>query len=147
MGGQAVHIAEAIADGGALREDQEVLAILDNLHGGLHGLNVRRASRHREGAQLADEPGQGLVVEEGLLRHDTEVIVMGQAHADEHRIPVAGVVGAQQRPVLGEVFQALHLEPEDPLDEPPDGPVQELKEHPGSFPGSAPPLPAGCRRS
>ena len=147
VGGQAVHIAEAISDGGALREDQEVLAVTDDLHGGLHGPDVRRAPGHGEGAQFADKPGQGLVVEEGLLRHDAEVIVMGKADADEHRVPVAGVVGAEQDAVAGEVFQALRLEAEDPLDEPPDGPVQELKEHPGSFPGSAPPPPGGLRRN
>ena len=44
VGRQTVHIANAVVDGGALREDQQVVAGSDGLHSSLDGLDIR-ASR------------------------------------------------------------------------------------------------------
>ena len=56
MGRQAVRLADAVPDHGSLREDQQVLAVPDGLHGGLDRLDICAAPIYRERASHPDEP-------------------------------------------------------------------------------------------
>ena len=108
VGRQAVCLADAVPDGGTLREDQQIVAALDGLNGCFHRLNVRTAPVHRECAPYPDDPCQNGIPEQFLLAHDAKPVIHGQCRCQHQRVPVAGVICHQQRAVTRQVFQALN---------------------------------------
>ena len=96
VGRQAICLADAVSDGGALRENQQIVAALNGLDGGFHRLNVRTAPVHGECAPHPDDPCQNGILEQFLLAHDTEPVIHGQRRGQHQRVPVAGVICHQQ---------------------------------------------------
>ena len=108
VGRQAICLADAVSDGGALREDQQIVAALNGLDGGFHRLNIRTAPVHGECAPHPDDPCQNGIPEQFLLAHDAKPVIHGQRRGQHQRVPVAGVIRHQQRAVARQVFQALN---------------------------------------
>ena len=78
------------ADAGALGEDHDGLAALEQRQGRGHRLLVGRAALDREGAEAVEEPADERVLEQLLLGH--EVDRAAEAAADRERVEEAAVV-------------------------------------------------------
>ena len=89
---------------GALREHQQIVPALDGLQGVFHRLDVPLSPVHGEGAQLPQHPVKDPVAEQLFLGHDVEPVVHRDLQCHQHRVPVAVVVGAQERAVLRQVL-------------------------------------------
>ena len=112
----------------ALRKDQQADAVLQALDGGLDGADVAVAPIHGEGAHIPDEAAHDGDAEQLLLGHDPQRHVIMQGADDQHRIPRAGVVGAQHHRLVGQVLPALDLHREQPQDQrPQDGPYKRVE--------------------
>ena len=119
---QTVVVAHAIVNGRSLRENEQILALVDDLHRGLDRLDVRSLAVDRKRPQRAEDAAEQAVLEQFLLRHEMQAVVDRQADADEHGVEVARMVRAEQHAVPRQVLQSLHL---DAVQQP-----QYLREHP-----------------
>ena len=96
---------------GALGEDHDDVAALEDPPRGVHRVAVAVAAIDREGAERAEQPGREAVVEELGLRDVVDR--PAQHHADHPRVHERAVVGGDDhRPVLRHVLHpdALHAE-------------------------------------
>ena len=101
------------ADAGALGEDHDGLAALEQRAGGVHRLLVGRAALDREGAEAVEDPAEQRVLEQLLLGH--EVDRPAEAAADRERVEEAAVVRREDHAAVRDVLGA----------EPPEAEVDE----------------------
>ena len=93
---------------GALREDQQVPALLQALDGGFHRLDVRVAPVHGESPHVLKDAPQNGDAQQLLLGHNAQGVAGADGCHKQDRVPGAAVVGAEHhRPVLRQIFRPL----------------------------------------
>ena len=93
---------------GALREDQQVPALLQALDGGFHRLDIRVAPVHGKHADGLENAAQDGNPQQLLFGHDPQGITRPYGCHEQNGIPGAAVVGAEHhRPVLRQIFRPL----------------------------------------
>ena len=108
LAGVLVHVL----DPGAFREQEELAAALQVLHGGLDGAYVTVASVDPEDARTAQEPAQNGHLHQLLFGHDPEGTALGHGEADHQRVQIGEVVGADEDFALGDIFRVNFSERE-----------------------------------
>ena len=93
---------------GALREDQQVPALLQALDGGFHRLDVRVAPVHGESPHVLKDAPQNGDAQQLLFGHDAQGVAGADGCHKQNGIPGAAVVGAQHhRPVIRQILRPL----------------------------------------
>ena len=101
---------------GALGEDQDAVAALEDRPRGLEHVRVAGAAAHREGAERADEPRDEPVLEDLALGDVVDRPAV--EHADDERVQERPVVGGEDhRPGGRDVLAADAAEPEVQMEE------------------------------
>ena len=101
---------------GALGEDQDAVAALEDRPRGLEHVRVAGAAAHREGAERADEPRDEPVLEDLALGDVVDRPAV--EHADDERVQERPVVGREDhRPGGRDVLAADAAEPEVEVEE------------------------------
>ena len=153
-------------DPGALGEDADGAAALDDQAGGLHRVLVGLAAADREGAEPGEDPALPAALEELDLGDVVHRPPPGQGAADHERVEEAAVVGGDDQAALDAAVLAAvagvaevdeeerrHEDPGQQVERPVDAvtarvvvvALETLGGHLRGLHGAAPRLPASCR--
>ena len=95
---------------GALREDQQAEAVLQAFDRGFDRADIAVAPVYGKGAHAADKAADNGYLEQLLLCHDPQREIAGQRAHQQHGIPPAGMVGADQHRLVRKIFPALNVQ-------------------------------------